>query len=68
MTSDSVGRFGGSARACVSSLDVLIVTRAGLHARIHTPAGLSAQFEPPDHDTPTIHTEIRNCLGPGVFG
>ena len=43
-------------------------SRAGLYARIHTLAGLSTQFEPPDHDTPTIHTEIRNCLGHGVFG
>jgi len=42
---------------------------AGQHyARIHTLAGLSTQFEPPDHDTPTIHNEIRNCLGHGVFG
>ena len=45
-----------------------IECRAGLYARIHTLAGLSTQFEPPDHDTPTIHTEIRNCLGRGVFG
>ena len=42
--------------------------RGELYARIHTLAGLGTQFEPPDHDTPTIHNEIRNCLGHGVFG
>lgn len=67
---DPLARFGDelSVLSAVFCTDQCFRVRGELHARIHTLAGLSTQFDPPDHDTPTTHNEIRNCLGHGVFG